>query len=166
MKEKIAELREDKRGVSPVIGVIMMIAIVVIIAAVVAAFAYGIIGGVNKAPSTALVVEGVSVGTNQTMKVFHHGGDSITEAFVATGFTDANLTDKWANLKVKLNGATVSSTDAWTLKMNTSDNTAGWKVNFEPGDVLEIDFRQLNVSDSIIVLHDPSDSILQRVTVM
>lgn len=167
MKEKITTLNEDNRGVSPVIGVIMMIAIVVIIAAVVAAFAYGIIGGVNKAPSTALVVEGVSVGKDQIMKVFHHGGDSITDAFVSDNKND--ISEKWANLKIKLNGATVSNAQAEYAKMNnTGINETGksWKVNFEPGDVLEIKFEQLNVSDSIVVLHDPSDSILQRVTVM
>ena len=164
LKEKITNLKEDKRGVSPVIGVIMMIAIVVIIAAVVAAFAYGIIGGVNKAPSTALVVEGVSVGKDQIVKVFHHGGDTITDAFVADVQTDCG--GKWKNLKIKLNGATVDSATASWLKMNSSDNSTIWKANFEPGDVLEVNCTQLNVSDSIVVLHDPSDSLLQRVTVM
>ncbi len=50
-------LRNDERGVSAVIGVILMIAITVVIAAVVAAFAYGIIGGVTKAPSSSIVIE-------------------------------------------------------------------------------------------------------------
>jgi len=46
-------LRDD----SPVIGVIMMIAVVALIAAFVAAVAYGVIGGVSEVPCTALVEE-------------------------------------------------------------------------------------------------------------
>lgn len=177
LKERITALREDKRGVSPVIGVIMMIAIVVIIAAVVAAFAYGIIGGVNKAPSTAMVVEGVRPGAGVNVSVFHHGGDAITEAFndtaVANG-DNANL--KWANIVIKQNGAIVggtydNTTDECTgtitgLWLNDESCGAVWDGTFDAGDVLKVRFNSLVPDDSLIVLHAPSDSILQRVTVM
>ena len=157
------QLRADEDAVSPVIGVIMMIAIVVIIAAVVAAFAYGIIGGVNKAPSTALVVEGVKPGTDVKVTVYHHGGDTIVDAFKAANASDAS--GKWNNLEVRLNGATVGSGDIDMLKMNKTDYTSAWKPNFEPGDQIKMRFTSLAVGDSIAVVHVPSDSILQRVTV-
>jgi len=169
MKERITALREDKRGVSPVIGVIMMIAIVVIIAAVVAAFAYGIIGGVNKAPSTALVVEGVKAGTNVTMTVFHHGGDSITQAFDGDA---TSIDDKWENIEVRVNGATVTATgtgdsSAYNLTMNGTEATVGtWKDHFQSGDQIKLVLRELETEDSVIILHVPSESLLQRVTVM
>ncbi len=179
LKEKITNLREDKRGVSPVIGVIMMIAIVVIIAAVVAAFAYGIIGGVNKAPSTALVVEGVRPGTGVTVSIFHHGGDSITEAFNATEVSpNGDVSTKWANLVVKQNGATLGGTyvDAGNstlvggtmmgLWMNETYCNGSWKGIMASGDMIKIKFTELEPEDSIVILHAPSDSILQRVTVM
>jgi len=158
------QLRADEDAVSPVIGVIMMIAIVVIIAAVVAAFAYGIIGGVNKAPSTALVVEGVKPDKNVTVRIYHHGGDPIIEAFEEDKVVGNNHSEKWDNLEVRLNGATVGSQINW-LKMNNSYSNETWKPNFEPGDQISMEFKELNVSDSIAVLHVPSDSILQRVTV-
>jgi len=158
------QLRADEDAVSPVIGVIMMIAIVVIIAAVVAAFAYGIIGGVNKAPSTALVVEGVKPDKNVTVRIYHHGGDPIIEAFKADN-VGTNFSEKWDNLEVRLNGATVGKSRINWLKMNNSNSSAIWKPNFEPGDQISMEFKELNVSDSIAVLHVPSDSILQRVTV-
>ena len=159
------QLRADEDAVSPVIGVIMMIAIVVIIAAVVAAFAYGIIGGVNKAPSTALVVEGVKPGTEVNVTIYHHGGDTIVDAFNATAVNDTeDASNKWNNLEVRLNGATVGSQINW-LKMNNSGINETWKPNFEPGDQISMEFKKLNVSDSIAVVHTPSDSILQRVTV-
>lgn len=176
IKERITALREDKRGVSPVIGVIMMIAIVVIIAAVVAAFAYGIIGGVNKAPSTALVVEGVRPGSGVNVSVFHHGGDSITEAFNASALVVSDdASNKWANLEVKLNGATLGGTYAvgggltgtmMGLWMNDTMCGTAWEDNMASGDMIKIKFTTLKPDDSIVILHTPSDSILQRVTVM
>jgi len=158
------QLRADEDAVSPVIGVIMMIAIVVIIAAVVAAFAYGIIGGVNKAPSTALVVEGVQPDTNVTVTIYHHGGDPIIEAFEDDGVGN-NFSEKWKKLEVRLNGATVGSSQINWLKMNNSNSSVTWKQNFEPGDQISMEFKKLEVGNSIAVVHVPSDSILQRVTV-
>lgn len=178
MKEKITALREDKRAVSPVIGVIMMIAIVVIIAAVVAAFAYGIIGGVNKVPSTALVVEGVRPGDGVNVSIFHHGGDSITEAFNATEVSvGGEASAKWANLVVKLNGATLGGTYTTAnaaltggtmmgLWMNDTYCSEGGESNMASGDMIKVKFTKLKPDDSIVILHAPSDSILQRVTVM
>ena len=169
------QLRADEDAVSPVIGVIMMIAIVVIIAAVVAAFAYGIIGGVNKAPSTALVVEGVKPGTDVDVRIYHHGGDTIVKAFNSSAVTSGDASQKWKNLEVRLNGAAVGgSADAngtitggaiKTLQMNESKCNETWKENFDPGDQIMMTFSKLEVGDSIAVVHTPSDSILQRVTV-
>jgi len=44
----------------------MLIAVVALIAAMVAAIAYGVIGGVSEVPCSALVEEGVGGGTKQT----------------------------------------------------------------------------------------------------
>jgi hypothetical protein len=68
-------LRDDTRGVSPVIGVLMMIAVVALIAAFVAAVAYGVIGNVSEVPSVALVEEGVGGGTNVNGTLTYSGGD-------------------------------------------------------------------------------------------
>ena len=168
------QLRADEDAVSPVIGVIMMIAIVVIIAAVVAAFAYGIIGGENKAPSTALVVEGVKPGGDVEVTIYHHGGDTIVKAFNSSAINSGDASQKWKNLEVRLNGATVGGTVSGTvisngtiteLKMNNSYCNETWKENFEPGDQISMTFSNLEVGDSIAVVHTPSDSIMQRVTV-
>ena len=169
LKEKITNLREDKRAVSPVIGVIMMIAIVVIIAAVVAAFAYGIIGGVNKAPSAAMVVEGVHAGNGVNVSLFHHGGDTITEAFnITANHTVANLADTWQNIELRYNGKKVDTSIASGVWLNDEsyNNATIWDDNFDSGDLLKVKFKTLAPDDSLVILHAPSDSILQRVTVM
>ena len=61
MKSKLNELRSDSRGVSPVIGVVLMIAVVVILAAVVGAFATGVFGGQTDAPQAAFSYENETV---------------------------------------------------------------------------------------------------------
>jgi flagellin-like protein len=160
-------LKKDEKAVSPVIGVIMMIAIVVIIAAVVAAFAYGIIGGVKKAPSSAMVVEGVKVSANDVnVTIFHHGGDAITEAF-STG--PADVVSVWDNIEVRVNGAKVNNTladEVWYNNIAADGVADSWGTgSFTPGDQLKIQFNGLTEGDSIVILHVPSENILQRITV-
>ncbi len=66
----------DQRGVSPVIGVILMVAITVVMGAVVAGFAYGYLGNTPKAPNLALsVIDGPTDNTSVLVK--HSGGESI-----------------------------------------------------------------------------------------
>ena len=103
-------LRDDTRGVSPVLGVIMMIAVVTIIAAFVAAVAYGVIGNVSEVPCTALVEEGVGGGTNVTVTITHYGGDTISNTFNTSPCPEQG--DKWKKQELKYNGAKVSSSTA------------------------------------------------------
>ena len=165
MEKRKRSLKKDERGVSPVIGVIMMIAIVVIIAAVVAAFAYGIIGGVKKAPSSAMVVEGVKVGGSINVSIFHHGGDAITGAFNESNIsTPVTL---WDNLEVRYNGAKYTTADGIWLNGVKAEGAGGSWVGgtFGPGDQLIVKFATLNEGDSLVILHVPSENILQRITV-
>lgn len=64
---------KNEEGVSPVIGVILMVVITVIIAAILAVFAFGI-GGPTKAPSANLRYSANT--TNLT--ITHEGGDPLT----------------------------------------------------------------------------------------
>jgi len=146
-------LMKDEEAVSPVIGVILMIAITVVIAAVVASFAYGIIGGVATAPNSALVFENADLGkTNITL--VHHGGDSITNAFTDTNPTTGN----WGDMIVKLNGVDVS----WQNNVMVGGDT---DTNFESGEQLKIRVTALASGDTISVVYKPTGDILQRVKV-
>jgi flagellin-like protein len=69
-------IHRDQRGVSPIIGVILMVAITVIMGAVIAGFAYGYLGTTSKAPNVALSV--IDDPTNQDqLLIKHNGGESI-----------------------------------------------------------------------------------------
>ena len=155
-------LKKDEQAVSPVIAVIMLIAITVVIAAVVAAFAYGIIGGVKKAPNCALVVDGaVASGNKLNVTMIHHGGDTIVEAFSnnpegATGLL-------WNKLEVRYNGGVFNGTSY----LNGVDNGTIWtNGDFKAGDELKLYFDSgLDSGDSLTVVFKPTGDVLQRITV-
>jgi len=152
--------------------VIMLIAITVVIAAVVAAFAYGIIGGVKKAPSCALVVEGAVSGFSATnVTIIHHGGDKVLDAFAAFNTTTDGI-DVWGNLEVRFNGAPVLKgaaaddevvTSIYLNEDDLTDNDA--PENFIAGDELHIAFGELVPGDSITIVFTPTQNVLQRITV-
>lgn len=74
MKQKIKALLSEERGVSPVIGVILMVAITVILAAVIGTFVLGLGDSLNQAPQAQLDAE---ANASQTLVISHNGGDSI-----------------------------------------------------------------------------------------
>ena len=68
---------KEEDAVSPVIGVILMVAITVILAAVIAAFVFGM-GPPEQAPQAAVRASAATIGTNVTVKLEHQGGDAVT----------------------------------------------------------------------------------------
>lgn len=72
---KIFEKNEE--AVSPVIGVILMVAITVILAAVIAAFVFGIGGTQEKAPTASIVVANNPDTSWADLKIQHKGGDTL-----------------------------------------------------------------------------------------
>ncbi len=69
------QFRKNEEAVSPVIGVILMVAITVILAAVIAAFVFGM-GPPKQAPQASLRATSVTITTND-VKVEHQGGSDI-----------------------------------------------------------------------------------------
>ena len=72
---------KNKKGVSPVIGVILMVAITVILAAVIASFIFGMGTKVKKVPQVQLYLDDdpdeVDGDHNYLFKVTHYGGDDL-----------------------------------------------------------------------------------------
>jgi len=119
----------DQRGVSPVIGVILMVAITVVMGAVIAGFVYGYLGTTSKAPNVALSV--IDDPTDQvSLLVKHSGGESIGadewEGSVTSGKeSSANFTSQTElGAKAISTGTTL---DVTKLTTNGTDNvSAGW----------------------------------------
>jgi len=106
----------DDEAVSPVIGVILMVAITVILAAVIGTFVLGLgdqVQSTNPQASFTFEFTDTAAGTADLMEVTHDGGDSISSdrlTFTASGVTakDGNgnsyaaevrgNNDSWTNL--------------------------------------------------------------------
>ena len=174
-KKKKRSLKEDERAVSPVIGVIMLIAITVVIAAVVAAFAYGIIGGVQKSPNAALVIDGANRNSEE-ITIIHHGGDTIVAAFASGNPAQLGNTStgaNWSALEVRINGKPFEedNTDPATTELN-GDAISG-SDDFEAGDELVLNLtdnsdtgkKSLINGDSISIVYTETGDLLQRITV-
>ncbi|AOW79311.1 hypothetical protein HTSR_0101 [Halodesulfurarchaeum formicicum] len=71
----------DDRGVSPVIGVILMVAITVILAAVIGSFVLGIGGDLNTAEQASISFSDHSgdASAGEYFVLSHNGGDTITD---------------------------------------------------------------------------------------
>ena len=110
MKSK--QFIKDEEAVSPVIGVILMVAITVILAAVIGAFVFGM-GPPEQAPQASLRASDSDT-TAVTVTIVHDGGDAL------------DLND------IKVIVAVGSSRDVW-------DPTAGAAQTFEVGDTMIYD---------------------------
>ncbi|VVB84875.1 Uncharacterised protein [uncultured archaeon] len=69
--------RKNEMAVSPVIGVILMVAITVILAAVIAAFVFGLGGQQQAAPTASIVAANQPDTPAIDMKIQHKGGDTL-----------------------------------------------------------------------------------------
>ena len=67
----------NEDAVSPVIGVILMVAITVILAAVIAAFVFNIGGEQTKAPTTSITASNYADSVAPDLKIQHKGGDLL-----------------------------------------------------------------------------------------
>jgi flagellin-like protein len=63
--------RKNDEAVSPVIGVILMVAITVILAAVIAAFVFGMSGNISKTKTVAVTVQKIN---SSSISVMNNGG--------------------------------------------------------------------------------------------
>jgi flagellin-like protein len=120
----IKQLFQDEDAVSPVIGVILMVAITVILAAVIGTFVLGLGDQVqSSAPNANFQFEYDDSGdgfsnTNDQMEVTHNGGQDVEKSNVEIQVGDQTLAagaiDDW--------GTTISTGSTETL--NDGDSTA------------------------------------------
>jgi len=90
MKQKIKAMLEEERGVSPVIGVILMVAITVILAAVIGTFVLGLGDSLQQAPQAQLDAEEAS---GDDLVISHNGGDAIPLGEIEVKFDGNTYTE-------------------------------------------------------------------------
>jgi flagellin-like protein len=76
--------RKNDEAVSPVIGVILMVAITVILAAVIAAFVFGMSGNISKTKTVAVTVQKIDSNNISVMNNGGQDGGALTSINVTT----------------------------------------------------------------------------------
>ena len=126
----VTGLLADDEAVSPVIGVILMVAITVILAAVVGAFALGLGGQQDSVPQASWTV---STPTDRKATIVHNGGDAVADE----------------NLVVK-----VGSTSAYEAGGSPDTDGDGINDNFEAGaDSSDWSSTPISGGDSLTLHH-------------
>lgn len=138
--------RKNEDAVSPVIGVILMVAITVILAAVIAAFVFGLGGSQQAAPTASIVASNNPDTQAQDLKIQHKGGDMLKggdwklSVVNATGtdtspvFVTSNSTaDLAVGAQIKINDVTtgcvaITDCDLWASNL-TVDTPANLTTN-------------------------------------
>jgi len=137
---------DDNRAVSPVIGVILMVAITVILAAVIGGFVLGLGDSLQSAPQAQLEAGTFSPGAGNTaVELSHNGGDPITVG----------------DLDVKFDSGTTQDFES------AADSNPSADAEFRVGDTYQFSGATLGGDDEIRVqvIHTPSESILLDTTV-
>ena len=130
----LKKLFTEERAVSPVIGVILMVAITVILAAVIGAFVLGLGGETQETPQASL---SFTLNDTDNVDVEHRGGDRLDTTLIAV-ILDGTEDD----------GA---SFDEDTLSNGETDIISGFDTNPESG-------------DRLVLIHEPSDGTIASTT--
>lgn len=135
---KANQFLEGEDAVSPVIGVILMVAITVILAAVIAAFVFGM-GPPEQAPQASIRLSDASKATNN-ITLQHQGGDVIDLTK-----TTITVTQEGKLLKITptmSSGSKYSAGDMLVVK--TNDGSPGKSAVYLNGNVTPIDTSGAN----------------------
>ncbi|NOR47182.1 MAG: type IV pilin [Methanosarcinaceae archaeon] len=112
---------KEEDAVSPVIGVILMVAITVILAAVIAAFVFGM-GPPEQAPQSAIRASAASDGNFSIVQIEHQGGDAVIMSPTNTKITitDSNFD---GSVDVRPTDTRFEAGDVWYIGNNHATTT-------------------------------------------
>jgi flagellin-like protein len=148
---------ESDRAVSPVIGVILMVAITVILGAVIGSFVLGIGGDINETPQVRLgvsdapdTVEDAETDSDDDDGLFvieHSGGDTIEADNLNLIVNDLSEDEKIDKSEITDIDSDLSTGDRVTISENSADPVTG-----------EVELR-------VRIVHEPSDNLLLDTTI-
>jgi len=134
----------EKKGVSPVIGVILMVAITVILAAVIASFVFGIGTKIKAAPNAQLMLSDAEDKLDNENDVIlyieHYGGDTL----------------KCDELKIVVTDKT--NDRIWTLVWNSNDNAFEDSTNPGNAPIILVNASLTNLSSATIYYNSSNNN--------
>jgi flagellin-like protein len=158
---QIPEMFKRDDAVSPVIGVILMVAITVILAAVIAAFVFGL-GSPEVSPQASLMTDDIKeVGDNDSIYIDHQGGDKIDLSEATLTVTQGNNITKFSPMSDSeeffeagdLLIVNVSDSNNCTINLNTEQKTS---IDSDEGFAIDHDGDDVEIS----VSHTPSGQLI------
>ncbi|GGN92556.1 MULTISPECIES: type IV pilin [Haloarcula] len=129
----IKELIESDDAVSPVIGVVLMVAITVILAAVIGSFVIGLGSSTNSTPQASFSFEYDTSVSPATMTITHDGGDTL----------------KTGNLEVKEDGSVL--VDPASGSEITAGDTLTSGTSVTSGATIKVVYNDPNSDKSAVI---------------
>ncbi len=130
--------KED--GVSPVVGVMLMLVVVIVIAAVVSAFAGSTMSGTKKAPQASISAE---LSQSGGLEISHNGGDPLTIQEISLVVKPTKTFGNYDHLSWVVN-KTVIISDNDKEWVNASKYSYDLARTFQPGSTASISASDLN----------------------
>ncbi len=168
------QLLDEDRAVSPVIGVILMVAITVILAAVIGTFVLGLGDQVQSTTPTASFGFDQSEETYtddagndvsvETLTVTHESGDSISESDVeilvnGNSAFNVDTSDNSTSLLWDGGGDVSAGSSERVVGYYTGDSSVADPVTFDSnGDITDADHSAIASGDTVRVVYDSPDS--------
>ena len=150
---------KNEDAVSPVIGVILMVAITVILAAVIAAFVFNLGGSQEKAP-TASIVASNNPDQSLALKIVHKGGDMLKAGDYKLSVVNAldGSAPEYVNSN-SISSGDFSVGSQITVNMTTTGCTCNLSNSNITGTSTGVALKQLGKYD-VKLVHIPSNAML------
>lgn len=142
---QIKKLLADDDAVSPVIGVILMVAITVILAAVIASFVLGLGDQTGAAPQATFSHDFAdSDGVGDSLDIIHDGGDTLKTANIeltTSGVVDASGNELTFDGTIFDSVSEISAGDSTTISSSSSGDFVDSSGTTTAGDMDGATFR-------------------------
>lgn len=139
LSKKLKSRMENNEGVSPVIGVILMVAITVIMAAIVASFVFGVIQTPQATPAASIAISDISKTDpgNISVTLLHQSGDELNGSNIKVIISNLDLRDSAISEPLPIE--TFSPGERVTLTANESTGqNFNQPLDYHSGDNYEV----------------------------
>ena len=163
LEKFLQQFLKDEKGVTPVVGVILMVAVTVVMGAVIAGFVYGYVGSTEQGPLLGLSI-GDAPANDNAIILKHTGGETMAEGDWKLSVTAG----KDAATDFEFGTAASDSNSIWpgTIMGNVD-------AELSAGKTLTIGFQTSTDNQSelapgwfhVVIIHEPSSSLLMDTNV-
>lgn len=157
LKKYLKKFLKDQSGVTPVVGVILMVAVTVVMGAVIAGFVYGYVGSTEQGPLLGLNLKD-DPSTASTFLLKHTGGETMLASDwkisvtlgedTPTRFDNASAVDDDADEVIRENPADLSAGTTLTIIQVTDGTDGGTGGNLTAA------------TYHVVIVHSSSNSLL------